>query len=84
MNIDIINNIQKAYGLKNSGNSRKPSSKGEKNVRSENVVNKSDSLVISGDVKKINMIQSKLNNKYYDNNEVFKEVANRLLEYSEL
>ncbi len=82
MNIDIINNIEKAYGLKITKNSRKSNSMND--LETEKKTSKSDTLEISGDVKKINLIQSKLKSNYYNNNDVIKEIAKRLIEYQEI
>lgn len=83
MKIDITSKLEKTYGIKPKSKSDK-SVKGDSKEQETEKVKKSDSLELSSNLKKIQMIQTRLNEKVYDRNDVIREISKRLIEYSEI
>lgn len=83
MKIDVLSTLDKAYGLRDKNDSRKVALNVSTNNSSDKV-KKSDSLEISTNVRKIQMIQSRVESGAYNDEQVINEIARRLIEYSEL
>lgn len=83
MKIDVMSTLDKAYGLREKNNTRKTALNVSTNNSSDKV-KKSDSLEISTNVRKIQMIKSRVETGAYNDEQVINEIARRLIEYSEL
>lgn len=83
MKIDVIATLDKTYATRGSNDSRKAAISNSANSSSEKV-KKGDSLEISSNLRKIQLIKSRVESGTYDDNGVINEVARRLLDYADL
>ncbi|GAB1370511.1 hypothetical protein MASR1M45_05720 [Candidatus Kapaibacterium sp.] len=83
MKINVVNTLDKVYGLQ----PKSVNSKNDKNEKVEDnskTKSKADSLEISGDSRKIRLIQERVNEKYYEKDEIVNEIAKRMIEFSDI
>jgi predicted transcriptional regulator YheO len=83
MKVDLIKTLDKIYGLQSKSDNRKSTTNSVTEKANEKTV-KADSLEISSDLRKIQLIKSKYESGYYNNQDVIQEIAKRLIVHSEL
>lgn len=84
MEIKSLYTLDKIYGLRNNPADTRKAALNRLSDNQTDKVNKSDTLEISGDVRKIQLIKSRVEEGTYNNMEIDKEVALRLLQYEEI
>lgn len=81
MKIDVLNSLEKSYGLNQNKNASKSSVNIEEEKKSEKT-GKADSFELSDDAKKIQKIKTRVSSGVYEQKEVYDEVAKRLIQDS--